>query len=66
MKLHERVFLVQEAKTEIEMSILKIANAHDLTFGEVMSILGSVIQTSAKYQIREERHGDASKKGDEA
>jgi hypothetical protein len=66
MKLHERTFIVKIAKGEIEMAILKIANAHDLTFGEVMSILGNVIQSSATYEIRQERHGDRSKSGDEA
>lgn len=66
MQLHKRTMLVNIAKADIQTAILKIANDKDLTFGEVMSILGGIIQSSSMYEIRQERHGDASKKGDEA
>jgi hypothetical protein len=66
MKLHDRTRMVAIAQCDIELGILKIADANELTCGELMSILGRVLTNFAKYQIREERHGDASKKGDEA
>ena len=66
MQLHQRSNMVARTKGDIELAILKIVDEKDLTFGEIVSVLGGIIQNFAMYQIREERHGDASKKGDEA
>lgn len=64
MKLHKRVMLVQAATCDISDAILKAVEKHDLTYGEIVMILGGELQSFAKYQIREERHpGDPDARG---
>jgi hypothetical protein len=63
MRRHEREVIVSNAKMDIDSAILAIEGKYELTFGELVSILGLYLATSAKYQIRIERHGDASKPG---
>ena len=47
--------------------LLDLEQEHELTYGEVFSLLGHAIGNLAKYQIRSERHpDDPDKKGDEA
>jgi hypothetical protein len=66
MKLHERTFPVKHARDELDEAISKLADKYNLTYGELTSIIGGYLTSMAMYQIREERHGDVSKKGDEA
>lgn len=66
MKVHDRTFVVSLARGEVEDSIMKIQTTYDLTFGEIVSILGVVLATKAKYEIRQERHGCSSIPGDQA
>ena len=62
-QLHERVFPVQQAAAEIQMEFWRSVEKHELTYGEVVSIVSEILASAAKYMIREERHGDASKPG---
>jgi hypothetical protein len=67
MKLHERTTIVEKARHAFAMFLLDLQQKHDLTYGEMFSILGGSIADLAKYQIRHERHpDDPNKKGDEA
>lgn len=65
MRLHERTQIVNRARIEVKEAVWAAVKAHDLTYGEVHSILGSIISDFAKYQIRDERHPGEDKKGDE-
>jgi len=67
VKLHERTQIVSQARSEFDRFLLDLEQKHELTFGEMFSIIGSAISNLAKYQIRAERHpDDPNKKGDEA
>lgn len=67
MKLHQRMAIVQKARNELETFLLELEQKHELTYGEVFSLLGNAVANLAKYQIRAERHpNDPDKKGDEA
>lgn len=66
MQLHERTLIVREASAELSEAFARIVKTRGLTWGEVTQILSERISTYALYQIREERHGDTEKKGDEA
>ena len=67
MKLHSRTRVVDKARLEFDQFLLDLEQKHELTLGELFSMLGAKITDLAKYQIRSERHPDDSdKKGDEA
>ena len=67
MKLHSRTRVVDKARLEFDQFLLDLADKHELTYGELFSMLGQAIANNAKYQIRAERHpDDPDKKGDEA
>jgi hypothetical protein len=66
MMLHPRYKLVETARYKVREAVYSIEEDSGLTFGETMSILGDMIADRAKYAIRIERHGNDSKKGDEA
>ena len=67
MKLHQRTRIVDKARLEFDTFLLDLEQKHELTYGELFSMLGNAIAHLAKYQIRSERHPDDSdKKGDEA
>lgn len=63
MKLHEREMIVAAADVDLSMFILKLMEKHDLTAAETCQMLAGQIATVCKYQIRVDRHGDASKPG---
>lgn len=66
MKIHARTLVVQKARHEFEAFLLDLEQKHELTFGELFSLLGGSIANLAKYQIRAERHpNDPDKRGDE-
>lgn len=58
MKLHNRMMLVQEARAEFGKLVAEWAEKHDLTYGELVSVMSEQLQSIAKYMIREERHPD--------
>lgn len=64
MTLHPRTQKVNLARAEIKMALAKLYQAHDLTFGEITSILADEAMSIAKFMIRMERHGNASMEGD--
>ena len=67
MKIHPRTAVVQQARHAFETFLLDLEQKHELTYGELFSLLGNAIANLAKYQIRAERHPDhPDKKGDEA
>lgn len=41
-------------------------NRHGLTTGEYVGLIAQQLADGAKYMIRQERHGDADKRGSEA
>jgi tetrahydromethanopterin S-methyltransferase subunit G len=67
VKIHKRTLVVEQARNEFMKFMLDLEEKHDLTFGEMYSILGRKIADLAMYQIRSERHpDDPDKKGDDA
>ena len=58
MKLHARSPIVTTARLAFDKFLLDLEQKHDLTFGELFSILGNATTNLAKYQIRAERHPD--------
>lgn len=67
LKLHPRTRAVDKARLEFDQFLLDLAEKHELTYGELFSMLGLAIANNAKYQIRAERHpNDPEKKGDDA
>ncbi len=63
MKRHERDVHVRKASLQIEMKISDMAREYDLTDVEVLQMLVSYQQSTLKYMLREERHGDRDKPG---
>lgn len=67
MKLHPRARVVDQARHELTVFLLDLVQKHELTYGELFSLLGCQITEHAKYQIRSERHpNDPDKRGDDA
>lgn len=68
LKLHPRTLIVQRAKVELSTALSDIIEKHDLTFGEVFSVLAQESASWAKVAVREERHprNKTGKGGDEA
>lgn len=57
-RMHPREMKVRRAQTELESMIVEKANEADLTDVELLQALTSAMQTSLKYMLRRERHGD--------
>lgn len=58
MKRNPRASQVARAKVDLELLILKFAGEHDMTDIELLQALTSMQQSTLKYMLREERHGD--------
>jgi hypothetical protein len=58
MKLHPRHSIVTEARHDIAQAVTRAVTKHDITYGELFSILAGEMAGWAKYAIREERHPD--------
>lgn len=67
MRLHPREQPVTEARIDLMQRYLDWQRAHDLTDAEHLSVVAGVFGDSigniAKYQIRQERHGDTDTPG---
>lgn len=67
MRIHPREEQTRKAENELRSAILDIVQKHKLTEGEALRVVNeacsSWIAGVAKYAIREERHGDATKPG---
>lgn len=61
--MHPREVVVRTAELEIDQAVAAVIKTHALTYGEVFRILAALVASSAKYLIREERHGDAETPG---
>lgn len=67
MKIHPRTLIVDKARLAFDQFLLDLEQKHNLTYGEIFSLLGGAVVSLAKYQIRAERHPEEpGKKGDEA
>jgi hypothetical protein len=67
VRLHPRRAIVSKARIEIGAAVNDAIGKHDLTYAELFGILAEVMQSWAKYAVRDERHpGDPDAKGDEA
>lgn len=65
-EIHPRYWIVSKAENELSVFILEWQQKHDLTFGETIKVLCTMIERESKYLIRSERHPeDPDKKGDE-
>ena len=65
MKLHPRTQIVSKAQSELVHFMLTLEQKHGLTYGELVKILSLRVADLAKYMIRDERHPDSDKRGDE-
>ena len=66
MRIHPRYFIVSKAENELSTFLLDLEQKHELTYGEVVRILSTLLAREAKHMIREERHpDDLDAKGDE-
>jgi hypothetical protein len=52
----ERMQMVQIARSDIELAVLKIVSERGLTYAEINSVLGQVVTNFASYAIRDERN----------
>lgn len=50
----DRALIVQKAGNELERFSLELAEKYELTYAERMSILGQMIASAAKWEIRRE------------
>ncbi len=71
MRVHPRLFKIQQLEAELSLEISKfIAANDDLTEAEVLQMLNNVLHSKVayvlKYMIRAERHGNTETPGDEA
>lgn len=67
LKLHPRTLIVQAARLEFDRFLIDLEQKHDLTHGELFSLLGHAVATLANHQVRSERHPeDPERQGDEA
>lgn len=66
MKPHPRTLKVQAADAAIRQAVVDLVIQHDLTYVEAARCVTSALDQLLKYALREERHGDADRKADEA
>ena len=66
MKLHERTQPVQRATIACRLAFWEAVKDGDLTMIEAAQAAAEIAQDALRYALREERHGDASHKADEA
>ena len=67
LRTHERELPTNIAQNELVIAIVNELEKHDLTDGEYIRVISDVFHTLlsdwAKYQIREERHGNRDSLG---
>ena len=66
MKLHTRTYPTREAHLALMEHLGRLTEKYELTYGEMMKMLAEAQVAYATAKVREERHGDINKKGDEA
>lgn len=55
IRMHERDIILDRARIDIERAVSDISARESLTYGELVMIVGSLLQGYAKSMIREER-----------
>ena len=55
MKVHPRTRVVTAARINLSDAVCSIVEEHDLTYGELLSILAQATATWAAYAVRDER-----------
>ena len=67
MELHERTLFVNITQAKLSVHFWQTASEAKLTDGEIVQCLSSMLQSAAKYMVRNERHpNESEKRGDEA
>lgn len=67
MRIHPRTKTVNKARGELTEFLCDLEQRHELTIGEVLSLLGEEVMHFARFQVRADRHPhDPDKKADEA
>lgn len=67
LRIHPRHAITQRASLDVREALLRAVERHDLTYGEVFTILADALAEWAKHARRDERHPTArGKKADEA
>lgn len=56
--IHPRESIVRDASLELESFVIQWLKKHELTYGEIFTLLGEMICRTAKYAVRAERHPD--------
>ena len=57
LKIHPRHKKVSTARNEISTAICNTINTHELTYGELFSIISNELQSWSGYLIKDERKG---------
>lgn len=55
MKMHARHNVTVKAQLEISEAVTNTIGKYDLTYPEIFAILGGLIQTWAKWAVKDER-----------
>ena len=55
MQQHPRESIVGTAEAELRMAFSSIVEKHNLTHGEIVAVLASLMLRRAQYQLRDER-----------
>lgn len=67
MKIHRREIRCRAAESDLRNAIGELSDKHDLTGAEMLRIVNAVlsdyIASIAKYDIRQERHGNTDTPG---
>jgi hypothetical protein len=58
MKVHPRVFVLQEAQTEFDIMFLELERKHELTVSEMFLMLSDRMRRLAGQCVCSERNGD--------
>ncbi len=67
MRLHPRHAKTTRARLDISDAVIEASEEHNLTSGEIVSILAALTSDYTKYILRSERHpNEPDKKADEA
>lgn len=64
MKLHERYFIAAKARNEIDKAVLDTISRHELTYGELLNILGQLVLTWSAYLVKDERQENAESRSE--
>lgn len=58
MIIHPRESIVKEASIDLDTFLIQWNKKHELTYGELFTLLGELVLRMAKYAVRAERRSD--------